>query len=695
MSIPNNKETGYNRQEFPESMNDFGKFVFLRTYARWIPEKQRRETYREMVERVAEYNVSLDTQLQGVQKEQEKQEIITHMMNLAAFPAGRSMWIGGTKAIEKSPLANFNCSFKIIDSFQSFIDGFYLLLVGSGFGFRVLKEDIKQLPKINTNIVLANKPYNQKPKNERREDTVSFEGDNTCLIVVGDDKRGWCVALENYLEAMQRDDLESIIINYDSVRPKGEILKTFGGRSSGYLALRDIFRKIHTVLTKETENGYIQPINAMDMMNIIAEGVVVGGVRRSSLICLFDPEDNTILDAKIGLDNSSSTNYGKYYRYMSNNTIFFQEKPTKEFLHTLVPRIQQSFEPGILNAQTARKRRTHFQGVNPCAEILIDTNGLCNLVEFNFMSVIKDNAYNIEYMCSIIRLLTRMSLRMTLIDLELPAWDNVQKRDRLIGVSTTGDQDFIDALDLSQEEYNCICAILREEVHKEARRYAFELRIPEPLLCTTKKPSGTISQLPTVSSGAHKSFAPFYIRRVRITSTDPLAKVMLDLGFPVFPENGQGPIPEQFKKMSKSDQYAALEKANTWVIEFPIKTQAKMKASDESALNQYKRYLHYQNHWTDHNTSITISVDTDEWNTLIDHIHETWDEYIAVSFMAKNMQAYQLMPYEAITEDEYKERSQILEHMQDMYDMLTHYEREDLATELLDQDCLGGICPIR
>lgn len=689
------KANGYKDDGFPENMSDFGKFIFLRTYSRWMADQKRRETYREMVDRVAEYNVSLDSTLIGQEREREKQDIIDYMMKLAAFPSGRTMWIGGTSAVQKSPLANFNCSFKIINSFQAFMEGFYLLLVGAGFGFRVLSSDIVGLPKINQKIVLANKPYNQKIPHERREDTVAFEGDQTVLIVVGDDKTAWCRALEKYLESMQRKDIDSIIINYDSVRPKGEVLKTFGGRSSGYGALRDIFKKLHTVLTLETDQGVISPLNAMDIMTIIAEGVVVGGVRRSSLICLFDPDNNDILDAKVGLHEPTHKNYGKTYRYMSNNTVFFQEKPSKAYLHTLVERIKQSYEPGILNAESARKKRPSFNGVNPCSEILLDTEGLCNLVELNYMAFIEEGTYDIQSLIKAIRLLTRMSLRMTLIDLELPSWNQVQKRDRLLGVSTTGDLDFRDALQLSDKEFNSISAVLRQEVHEEARRYAFRLRVPEPLLCTTKKPSGTISQLPVVSSGAHRSFAPFFIRRVRITSTDPLAKVMLDSGFPIFPENGQGPIPEQFLRLSKSDQYAALEKATTWVVEFPIKTHACTQASEESALQQYQRYLDYQKYWTDHNTSITISVGSDEWTTLIDTIYNTWEEYIAVSFIAKDTDVYQLMPYETITEEEYLRRAETVIHMQDMYSLLTQYEREDLATDLIDQDCLSGACPIR
>lgn len=353
--------------DFPPHMGDLGKFVYLRTYARWIGTG--RETFKQMVKRVVEYSCSL-----APVEQNEPEELFDAIFNMRIFPAGRSMWIGGTKSAASTPLANFNCSFRVIDSFDAMVEGFYLLMVGAGFGFRVLREDVTEIPAINSDIVLSNKPYNPKEPHERREDTVSFEGDGTYLIVVGDSKQGWVNALAEYFKAMQRADIESISINYDSVRPRGELLKTFGGRASGHGALRDIFKGIHKVLTKETivspnigrENWrYLKPINAMDIMNMIGYGVVVGGVRRTSEICLFDPNEQEILDAKVGLFDPTHKNYNKTWRFMSNNSVYFREKPSRAYLDTIKERIKSSFEPGFINASAGLNRRANFNGVNP------------------------------------------------------------------------------------------------------------------------------------------------------------------------------------------------------------------------------------------------------------------------------------------------------------------------------------------
>lgn len=293
-----------------------------------------------------------------------------------------------------------------------------------------------------------------------------------------------------------------------------------------------------------------------------------------------------------------------------------------------------------------------------------------------------------------IRLATRIGVRMTMVDLELPAWDEVQKRDRLTGVSLTGIMDALDASATLRGRLEHALLQGSDIARDAATEYAYNLRIPIPLLVTCVKPSGTVSQLPTVSSGVHRSFAPFYIRRVRITSTDPLARIMLDLGFPIYPETGQGPNSEDFDKLSKSDQYSALERANTWVVEFPVKTSATIRASEETALDQYQRYLDFQQTWSDHNTSITISVSDDEWDGLFDRIHESWDKYVGVSFIAKDSTAYPLMPYEAITEEEYTTRALSVDAT-NLYSLLQKRELEDLASELLDDGCDNGVCPVR
>lgn len=351
------------------------------------------------------------------------------------------------------------------------------------------------------------------------------------------------------------------------------------------------------------------------------------------------------------------------------------------------------------------------------AEILLADRGVCNLTEINMTAFITDDNYDHDGLVTAVRLATRIGLRQTNVNLDLQEWDKVQKRDRLTGVSLSGIMDFESALGWVKSDDNPLAVFdanwatksispelavlleqLRYEANQEAIEYAKEMRVPTPLLVSTIKPSGTISKLPMISSGAHMSRAPYYIRRVRITSSDPLAKVMLDAGYPVYPSVvSNGPTESQLRAMKPFELAAELQKSNTWVIEFPIATNAVIRSSEETAISQLGRYLDLQKYWTDHNTSITIEFSPDEVNDLVDMLLYNWDDYVAVSFMPKDTTAYPQLPEEPITEKEYLSRAAKLTHInnKDLVEALKEIERENKMSELLDSDCIGGSCPIR
>lgn len=699
-----------------------GQFVYLRTYSRYIPEFKRRETWKETITRVVEYSIGLDTVTPMEQKIKEAEELFTSMFHLRVFPAGRTLWTGGTEAAKKYPLSNFNCSFMVVDDFQAFLDAFYLMMLGTGVGFRVLPNDVATLPLITPGITVVHKPYNPIAKAWRLEQTKGHvdspsAGGDVMYIVIGDSKEGWVSGLQLLFEAF-RTGVRIVEIDYDNVRPAGEQLKTFGGRASGHEALRDMYEKIAKVLNEGTNE--INTVQAMDIMNLIGEAVVVGGVRRSSEITLFDINDAAILDAKVDLWTDPNK-ADKRFRSMSNNSVFFTQKPTREQLEEIFKRIVNNGEPGFINAEAAARRRPWYAGTNPCAEILLADNGVCNLSEVNVRAFVSEDSHTLDMvgLRKAVRQAARLGVRMATLELELPTWDVVQKRDRLTGVSLTGYVEAFDALGVSTSDLESESTVkasdvgangktrlrhylleevlteMRKEAHKATEEYAYSLRIPSPLLVTTVKPSGTIAQLPTVSSGAHASFAPYYIRRVRISSKDPLAKAMLESGYPIYPE-ANVEMPQTYDAMNTEQKAAVLEKALTWVVEFPIKTSATRPSSSESAVEQLTRYFILQNKWTDHNTSITVSFDESEVSQVIDTLLTMWDSYIGVSFLPKYTGAYPLMPYEEITKEEFETRAAAVKGVtgNSIIELLQMFENIEVDDDL-GTDCEGGACPIR
>lgn len=264
-------------------MPPIGEFVYYRTYSRWLPDKKRREEWWETVKRAVEYNCGLIPT-----KREEAEKLFDDMFNLRQFLAGRTLYTGGTEVSQKVVSSNFNCSHCIADEYESLSDLFFLLLCGSGVGIRLLKEDVAKLPEMKTNIEIVHKAYSTiKPELRKDKTSLVFHDDNTTVtIVVGDSKEGWVQSLDYFFKLHYHKlyfGIKRIIIDYDNVRPKGEPLKTFGGRASGHTSIQNMFEKIRKVicnegLIQESTMVKLRPIHILDIANIIAENVVVGGV---------------------------------------------------------------------------------------------------------------------------------------------------------------------------------------------------------------------------------------------------------------------------------------------------------------------------------------------------------------------------------------------------------------------------------
>jgi len=728
----------------PEHMNELSSFVFYRTYSRWLNDKGRRETWKEAVARAVEFNMSLALKqfeknnyvipMDKVQKEAET--LFDNIFNLRQFLSGRTHWVGGadTGIGNKFPLANFNCSFIEIKKWTDLCELFYLLLVGTGVGFKVTKSNIANLPPIRTDFELLHSEYKPVSKKERLENTrFNIMENGYAKIYIGDSKEGWVRALHYFLLLITNPDydrIKHIKISYNSVRPKGERLKTFGGTASGHEPLKEMFDGFYKIIKNELDpllapmekvdeiHAAARPIHIIDMCNLIGANVVVGGVRRTAEIALFDADDWECILAKYGIngiydwdrhisigehleklnvkptwwDNITKTSrISLNHRRMSNNSICFTEKPTREYLHTIFEIMQGEGEPGFTNLEAAQKRRPNVKGFNPCVEVLIDSRGVCNLTTVNVMSFVKpatdDKVATLDFqgLMQAQALSTRAAIRMTCIDLELPDWDKVHKRDRLTGVSLTGWKDAMSALGYTEEQEINLMKFLRDVAHDEALRYAHILRIPNPLLITTIKPEGTLSQIANgVSSGLHKSYAPYYIRRIRINAQDPLAKVAKDLGWIIHAEVGTPGETEEERLLN----------ARTLVIDFPCKSETKSCANDQDVVEQFNTYFNFQRNYTDHNSSNTITVNPDEWSTCEEIVWNNWNEFIGVSFLAKDGGTYELAPYEEITKEQYEELKEKMQPFNPT--LLLQYETSETETDIENMEaCSLGVCPIR
>lgn len=647
-----------------------GEVVYSRTYSRPIQELSRREYWHETVERVVNFSASL-----APISQEEAEDLYDRIWSMKMFPAGRTLWAGGTGMSS----SQFNCSFLVLKEAQDFYDLTYMLMSGAGVGFRVDSvDDLNKNIPINSSAKLTNILYDYVGAAGVLENTfVELDEKNgkTATIVIGDSREGWADAIKIYLGLLGNSQIKEILVNYNYVRPLGTPLKRFGGYASGPEPLIDFFTLTHKFLV-ENDKGWTS-LKALDVANLIGRTVVSGGSRRSAQIGLSVSSDHAFAEAKTGTWYESAP-----WRSQSNNTIIFKQRPSKEELKQRFDAIAQYGEPGFLNEEAALKRRKDFKGLNPCAEILLADNGVCNLASVNLMAHVKNGNIDWDDLEKTIVAATRHSVRITLLELELPHWNEQQKRDRLLGVSIMGFGDYLDTITLdqsnpqnsNQNDLSSFLNKMRNVARQEANKYAFELRIPAPLLVTTVKPDGTCAQLPGVSSGVHPNFGPYYIRRVRISSVDAVAKALNMLG--VYNE----PDKNNFE---------------TLVFEFPVKTPATRYAYEYSAVEMLERYKTVLKDYAEHNVSQTIYFDQSEITEIVDWIYDNWDDYVAVSFLVKSDATYPQMPYERISEQTYEEMMAKMPKPEAFRAMLDAVEYNQMSATDDLEGCDTGACPVR
>jgi len=249
-------------------------------------------------------------------------------------------------------------------------------------------------------------------------------------------------------------------------------------------------------------------------------------------------------------------------------------------------------------------------------------------------------------------------------------WRDNCESERLLGVSITGQWDSTAVRDADTLQ------AVKAETIKINKQYAKRFGVNESTAITCVKPSGTVSQTLGVASGMHPRHAPYYIRRIRISATDSLYKMLRDQGIPCHPEVGQ-----------------TAEQANTYVLEFPVKSpEGAICKDDISALDQLEHWKLVKKNYTEHNPSVTISVGESEWITVANWVYDNWDIVGGLSFLPRSNHVYQLAPYEQISKERYDDMVGRYQNLD--YGKLYAYERQDETELKKELACVGNTCEI-
>lgn len=633
------------------------EYIHKSRYARWLNSKSRREHWHETVERYTDY---FDNKFPYF----PKQEIYEAITNLKVMPSMRALMTAGP-ALERDPLAGFNCSFIAIDDVHAFDEILYILMCGTGVGFSVERQYIAQLPVIGLSIGFDE---NSKPQIESKDKLEEIDS----VIVVEDSKAGWATAFKDLLKCLYAGQIPKWDVS--KVRPAGAKLITFGGRASGPQPLVDLFN--FAIETFKTACGRkLTSIECHDLVCKIADIVVVGGVRRSALISL-----SNLSDDRMRLAKSGQWWVNDAQRALANNSATYTERPQTEiFMKEWLSLIEsKSGERGIFNKHaaikkaesTGRRDASKIAGTNPCAEISLRSAGLCNLSEVVIRA--EDSLDTLKEKVRIATIIGTYQSLLTDFQYVRPIWKQNQEEERLLGVSLTGIMDH-PVLSQTTEEASKWLKEMKQVAIDTNKEWATKLGINQAAAITTVKPSGTVSQLVDSASGIHPRYSNYYIRTVRADKKDPLAQLMVSQGFPV--EDAFG----------KED--------STYVFSFPVKgPDVVVYRDDRSAIQQLEHYLMYQRYWSEHNVSNTIYVKEDEWFEVGAWVYKHFDNLAGVSFLPHSNHSYKQAPYQECDEQAYLD---LLTKMPAFdWDALSNFEKDDATVNTKELACVSGVCEI-
>jgi ribonucleoside-diphosphate reductase alpha chain len=617
-------------------------------YARYIPEKNRRETWDETVDRLLTY---LYKKVPGLmpafgkkQQDDTFAELKDAILNLEVMPSMRLLMTAG-EACERDNISAYNCSYLAVNNKRAFSEALYILMNGTGVGFSCERQDITRLPEVPEDIGYC-------------ED----------IIVVEDSKLGWAKAFKKLISSLYEGDIPTF--DFSKVRPAGARLKTFGGRASGPDPLKRLF-DFCVETFKHAKGRKLNSIEVHDIMCMIGEIVVVGGVRRSALISLSNLTDRRMREAKMGAWYNDHPHRG-----LANNSVAYTEKPDCEtFMEEWLSLVKsKSGERGIFNRIAAQNQANKWgrrdpnlpYGTNPCSEIILRDKQFCNLTEV----VVRANDTE-ESLARKVRLATILgTLQSTLTNFKFLSaeWKQNTEEERLLGVSLTG---IMDAKITSNPDPKML-ERLRDVARKTNEEWSHYFDIPTSASITCVKPSGTVSQLVDSASGIHTRHNDYYYRRIRMDKKDPIYEFLKQKGVHVEDE--------------------AFRPDSTAVFTFPMKApKGAILRNDKTALEQLENWLVYQRHWCEHKPSVTISVKDDEWMEVGAWVWKHFDEISGVSFLPHSDHTYQQAPYEDCSKEQYEE---LLSRTPKTIDWLEFIEENDNTTSTQTLACTGGTCEI-
>ena len=606
--------------------------VFMK-YAKFQPEKNRRETWEELVTRNKEMHQKKFPHIKD-----EIESTYEMVYDKKVLPSMRSLQFGG-KPIEISPNRIYNCAYMPIDHVDSFAETMFLLLGGTGVGYSVQKHHVEKMPDI------------KKPNPER-----------TRRYLIGDSIEGWADAIKVLMESYLGYKSSTPVFDFSDIRHKGAMLVTSGGKAPGPQPLKDCVHNITKVLSSKKDGEKLTPIETHDIVCHIADAVLAGGIRRAALISLFSADDEEMISCKSGNWWESNPQRGR----ANNSAVLLRHKITKDFFMGLWKRIELSGagEPGIYLSNDKD------WGTNPCCEIALRPFQFCNLCEVNASDI--ESQEDFEKRVKAAAFIGTLQAGYTDFHYLRDIWKRTTEKDALIGVGMTGiGSGTVLGYDMKKAA---------KAVKEENERVAELIGINKSARTTTVKPSGTSSLVLGTSSGIHAWHNDYYVRRIRVGKNESIYSY-LAINHPEL-------IEDEFFRPHDTAVISIPQKAPEGSI-LRHESVFQMLERVKKVAQEWIKFGH-RNGQNTHNVSATVSIKEDEWDLVGEWMWENRNAYNGLSVLPYNGGTYTQAPFEDCTKEEYEDLIKTLTNI-DLTRVVELQDNTDLRGELA---CANGSCEI-
>ena len=606
------------------------KITVFSKYAKFIPSKNRRETWDEIVNRYEDMMIKKYPFLTQAIVETAKM-----IRDKKILPSMRALQFAGPAA-EVNNARIYNCCYLPIDSLHSFSEAMFLLLGGTGVGYSVQRHHVAELPTIT-------KPG--KARNYLIEDSIM----------------GWADAIKVLMKAYLEGGFMPKF-DFRAIREKGATLVTAGGKAPGPEPLKLCLTHVQAVLDRKHEGETLSPLECHDILCHIANSVLAGGIRRSAMISLFDHDDEEMITSKYGNWWETNEQRGR----ANNSAVLPRGEVSEETFMNLWKRVEASGsgEPGIY--WTNNKD----WGTNPCCEIALRPYQFCNLCEVNVSDVADQEDLNARVAAA--AFFGTLQAGFTDFHYLRPIWAKTTQKDALLGIGMTG----IGSGEILKYDLD-IAATVAKTVN---RMITEKTGTNEAARITCIKPSGTTSLVLGTASGIHAWHNDYYLRTMRFNKNEDIAMYLMEN----HPELCEDDVLRPTDTVCVRIPVKAPE-GSIFRTETAHDTLERVKHFSTEWINNG-----HVNGDNTHNVSATISIKDDEWPSVGQWMWDNREFYNGLSVLNYWGGTYSQAPFEDITKEEYNSRIVKLKEL----DLTKVTEQDDQVNFNESVACGGGACEI-